>query len=104
METKKITFTNFKIEYDGIYHLIAEKKRFKIYLSPAMFLTLMDQEGFTTEDIKKLDKNWQPIPFSKTSVSIIEFFTNGKSGGYLTSEQADALQDKNLYLLEIEIN
>ena len=104
MKTKKITFTAFKIEYDGIYHLIVEKKRFKIYLRTPMFLTLMEQEGYTIEDFKKLDKNWQPIPFSKTSISIFECFTNGKSNGYLTSEGAADLQENNLFLLEVEID
>ena len=70
METKKITFTNFEIAYDGIYELIAEGKRHLIYLTPAMLLSLFETEGYTLKDAKHTENEYFKLPFAKSSISL----------------------------------
>lgn len=103
MKTKKITFTDFEIRYDGIYKLIVEKMRFKIYLSPAMLLSLFESEGYGIKEIKKLEDESYSIPFKKTSISLFKCIYEGEPDGWLTSEGGEQYQHNDLYLLEAEI-
>jgi hypothetical protein len=104
MQIEKITFKDFEISYDGVYNLIVEKKAFLIYLSPVMLLTLFEREGYTSADIKKFDDYFFKIPFKKTSISLFSCLDEGKHDGYLTSSVAEGYQDKDLYILEVEID
>ncbi len=103
METKKITFTNFEIAYDGMYELIAEGKRHLIYLTPAMLLRLFETEGYTFKDAQHKENEYFKLPFAKSSISLIQCLTDGKPDGYLTSDFAEHYQDKRLILLDVEV-
>ena len=104
METRQLKITNFKLYYDGMYHIETEnKKQFTIYIFPADLMKLFQKEGFSMNDVISIwNEKWE-LDFVKTTIRANPFFLNDESYSCITSESVEELNSHVVQLIDILI-
>ena len=111
MSWKEIEIKNFGISYDGMYNIEFEYNNetynFHIYLSHAMLIKLLENEGIPLENTKLMDF-WHTTKFEKSTLlfticikdnGYISFSTSGFSDEYFGYE----MSGQHLYLVDCSI-
>ena len=105
-ERKTIEINDFRLYYDGLYKIKFEYQnetyKFYIYLSPDMLYKIITNEKIENELLQEIDytSNFEHH-FTKTTL-VFETFDE-EHNSLITSERADYLQDKGIYLIHCEI-
>lgn len=104
METRQLKITNFKLNYDGMYHIETEnKKQFTIYIFPGDLMKLFQKEGFSMDDVISIwNEKWE-LHFVKTTIRANPFFLNDESYSCITSESVEELNSHEVQLIDILI-
>lgn len=100
---EKIEIKNFELSYVGMYFIKWDNHKFRVFLELNVILKMIKIEGLTFEDIDKSIKSWNPIKFTKVTMTV-----TGENKGdkltLLTSDMSDAyLGKKNLTMIDIEL-
>lgn len=104
METRQLKITNFKLNYDGMYHIETEnKKQFTIYIFPGDLMQLFKKEGFSMNDVITIwNQKWE-LHFVKTTIRANVFYLNNEFDGCITSESVEELNSQEVQLIDILI-
>jgi hypothetical protein len=104
METRRLKITNFKLNYDGMYHIETQnKKQFTIYIFPADLMKLFQKEGFSMNDvISSWNEKWE-LHFVKTVIRANPFFLNDECYNCITSESVEELNSLEVQLIDVLI-
>lgn len=100
---EKIEINNFELSYDGMYFIKWDNHKIRIFLELNVIFKMIEIEGLTFEDIDNSIKSWNPIKFSKVTMTVTGEDKGGKLT-LLTSEMSDVYFDKkNLTMIDIEL-
>ena len=100
---KEIEIRNFELSYDGMYFIKWDNHKFRVFLELNVILKMLEIEGLTFEDVENSIKLWNPIKFTKVTMTV----TGEDNGGRLTlmtSDMSDEyLGKKNLTMIDIDL-
>jgi hypothetical protein len=101
---KEIEIKNFTLEYDGIFRISFDGINKPVFLTPGQLFKMFKIEGLIYEDFfEEHAYFFEPVNFKK--VDLILKGSQDEDGEYsfLTSEAAEIMQEKGLYLLDVSI-
>ena len=104
METRQLKITNFKLNYDGMYHIETEnKKQFTIYIFPGDLMQLFQKEGFSMDDVISIwNQKWE-LHFVKTTIRANVFYLNNEFDDCITSQSVEELNNSEVQLIDVII-
>ncbi len=100
---EKIEINNFELSYDGMYFIKWDNHKIRVFLKLNVILKMIDMEGLTFEEIDNSIKSWNPIKFTKVTMTVTGEYKGGKLT-LLTSDMSDEyISKKILTMIDIQL-
>jgi hypothetical protein len=101
---KEIEIKNFELTYDGMYFIAWKNHRIRVFLQLNTILKMLEIEGLSYKKVNEKILSWEPIKFSKVTMTVTGEEDHVGCLNILTSDMSDQyLEKKSLIMFDIDL-